>query len=422
MSISDMDRRDFLRATAAAAAAFSAGLAATREQLSADTTSSSEDLLKVGIIGPGQQGRNLMSQAVKVPGLKFTAVCDIFEPNLQKGLGIAGEQAKPFEDYRELLEKADIDAVIIGTPLYLHHEMTIAALDAGKHVFCEKMMSYSMAQGQDMVRKTRETGLVLQIGHQRRYNPTYLHALNLVKKDKVLGRITHIRGAWHRNGDWRRPVPEGRPDLEKHINWRLYKDRSQGLMAELGSHQVDVFNWFLDARPLAVCGMGGSDYWKDGREIADDVEVLYEYPDGVRAVYTSITTNAYDDYYEQIMGDAGTLILTHENKGLLFRESRAEKLTWEEYAHKDDAGGVVLDSQATKPKKKGEGGESESLDMSKESPYYLELHDWARCIREGDEPACNAQVAYESDVACLMANAAFRQRRFIELPPGIFRA
>ncbi len=422
MSASDMDRRDFLKATATAAAAFSAGLAATSEQLRADTGSSSEDLLRVGIIGPGQQGRNLMSQAVKVPGLKFTAVCDVFEPNLQKGLETAGEQAKPFEDYREMLEKADIEAVIIATPLYLHHEMTMAALDAGKHVFCEKMMSYSMAQGQDMVRKTRETGLVLQIGHQRRYNPTYRHALNLVKNDKVLGRITHIRGAWHRNGDWRRPVPEGRPDLEKHINWRLYKERSQGLMAELGSHQVDIFNWFLEAVPLSVCGMGGSDYWKDGREIDDDVEVLYEYPDGVRAVYTSITTNAYDDYYEQIMGDEGTLILTHEDQGLLFRESRAERLTWEEYAHKDDQGGVVLDSQATKPKKRGEGGESEALDMSKESPYYLELHDWARCIREGDEPACNAQVAYESDVACLMANAAIAQRRFVELPPEIFKA
>lgn len=422
MSISDMDRRDFLKATATAAAAFSAGLAATREQLRADTASSSEDLLQVGIIGPGQQGRNLMSQAVKVPGLKFTAVCDVFDPNLEKGLNIAGEQAKPFGDYREMLEKAGVDAVIIAVPLYLHHEMTLAALEAGKHVFCEKMMSYSIKQGREMVRKARDTGLVLQIGHQRRYNPTYLHALNLVKQDKVLGRITHIRGAWHRNGDWRRPVPEGRPDLEKHINWRLYKDRSQGLMAELGSHQVDIFNWFLDALPLAVSGMGGSDYWKDGREIEDDVEILYEYPDGVRAVYTSITTNAYDDYYEQIMGDAGTLILTHENKGLLFRESRAEKLTWEEYAHKDDAGGVVLDSQATKPKKKGEGGESESLDMSKESPYYLELHDWARCIREGDEPTCSAQVAFESDVACLMANASLRQRRFIELPPEIYKA
>lgn len=420
MSIGDMDRRDFLRATTIAAAAFSAGLAATREGLLAQTTGESKDLLKVGMIGPGQQGRNLMGQAVKVPGLKFTAVCDVFQPNLEKGLGIAGEGAKPFEDYRELLEKADIDAVIIAVPLYLHHEMTIAALDAGKHVFCEKMMSYSMVQGQEMVRKARDTGLVLQIGHQRRYNPAYIHALDLIKNEKVLGRITHIRGAWHRNGDWRRPVPD--PKLEKHINWRLYRDRSQGLMAELGSHQVDVFNWFLDALPLAVCGMGGSDYWKDGREIADDVEVLYEYPDGVRAVYTSITTNAYDDYYEQIMGDEGTLILTHENKGLLFRESRAEKLTWEEYAHKDDAGGVVLDSQATKPKKKGEGGESESLDTASESPYYLELHDWARCIREGDVPACNAQVAYESDVACLMANAAIRERRFIELPPGIFRA
>ncbi|MGQ9731347.1 MAG: twin-arginine translocation signal domain-containing protein, partial [Candidatus Zipacnadales bacterium] len=110
MGLSDLSRRGFIRATAAAAAAFSAGLATTREELLAQTEAESKDLLKVGMIGPGTQGRNLMSNAVKVEGVRFTAVCDIFEDNLKRGLEIAGEGAKAFTDYREMLEKADIDA------------------------------------------------------------------------------------------------------------------------------------------------------------------------------------------------------------------------------------------------------------------------------------------------------------------------
>ncbi len=422
MNFSDMSRRNFIKATSAAAAAFSVGLAATREQLYADTIGESKDLLKVGMIGPGTQGRNLMSHAVKVPGLKFTAVCDVFEPNLQKGVGIAGEGVATFSNYEEMLDKADIDAVIIATPLSFHSRMAIDAMDAGNHVFCEKMMSYSIEQGKQMVRKQRDTGLTLQIGHQRRYNPTYLHAINMVQKENVLGNITSVRCLWHRNGDWRRPVPpDTDPKLHRLMNWRLYGEYSQGLMAELCSHQVDIANWFLDAVPTAVSAMGTHGYWTDDREILDDIEALYEYPGGVKMVVSSITQNAYDDYYEQIMGDEGTLVLSHESQGLLFREARAEKLTWQEFAHKDDKGGVVLDSQATKGAggaKKDESGES--IDMSNESPYYLELHDWARCIRENDTPRCNAMAAFESDVACLMANAAQAQRRFIDLPPEIF--
>jgi hypothetical protein len=162
-----INRRDFLRAAGTAAAAFSVGLAATREELLAQTTGESKDLLKVGMIGPGVQGRNVMSNCAKVPGVKFTAVCDIFPDNLQKGLEIAGEGAQSFTDYRALLEKADVDAVMIAVPLNLHCEMTLAALDAGKHVFCEKMMSYSIEQGRQMVRKQRQTGLPPRAEHDR---------------------------------------------------------------------------------------------------------------------------------------------------------------------------------------------------------------------------------------------------------------
>jgi predicted dehydrogenase len=426
MTFTDISRRDFIRATATAAAAFSAGLAASQEELVAQTTpAAGGETVRVGIIGAGSQGRNDLGQALRVPGLKCVAVCDIFEPNLKKGLEMAGPDAKSYTDYRKMLEQPDIDAVMVCTPLNWHARMAVDAMQAGKHVFSEKMMAYSIEEARQMVRTAAETDRLLQVGHQRRYNPTYLHALNLIRKENVLGRITHIRCVWHRNNDWRRPLPPGRKDLETLINWRLYRAASQGLMAELGSHMIDVCNWFLGAVPTAVCGMGGIDYWKDGRETDDNVEVVFEYPDGVKVVFTSVTTNAYDNYYEQIMGDKGTLVLTAETKGLLFQEQRAEKLEWADFAHKEDVGGkggIVLNAQATPGKKPQEGAATSSQDLAKtgENPYYLEMLDFVRCIGESDHPRCCAHVAHESDVACLMANASIHQRRFINLPPDIY--
>jgi predicted dehydrogenase len=350
-------------------------------------------------------------------------VCDIREPNLQLGLKIAGEGAKGYKDYREMLDKENCEAVMIAVPLNMHAPVAIAALEAGKHVFCEKQMAYSIEECKQMVRAQRTAGKLLQIGHQRRYNPTYHHALGLIKEG-VLGEITHIRALWHRNGSWRRSVPKEQPELERLINWRLYRASSAGLMGELGSHQLDVCNWFLDAMPLSVTGFGGIDYWKDGREVYDNVNCVFEYPNGVKVTYTSITTNQYDDYYEQIMGKNGTLILTHEYDGKLFRERVAEQLVWGKLAHTEKVGdkeAIVLDASAT-PSKKGVRGTAEELGAAgqKESPYYLELYDFFRCIREGDKAFCDGVVGLHSAVTCLLANEAMEQRKVIEFKPEHF--
>ncbi len=413
----ELSRREFIKGVGVAAAAFSAALGSTAA--AQEAKAGSDRLIRVGIIGPGNQGRKkLMANAVRIPGVKFTAVCDIQSSNLEAGLEVAGEGAKGYEDYREMLDKEDFEACIIAVPLNMHAPLAIAALQAGKHVFCEKQMGRTIEACKDMLRAQRASGKLLQIGHQRRYNPTYHHALKLMKQG-VLGEITHIRALWHRNGSWRRRVPNDHPELERLINWRLYEESSAGLMGELGSHQLDVCNWFLDSTPLAVTGFGGLDYWKDGREVYDNVNCVFEYPNGVRITYTSITTNAYDDYYEQIMGTEGTLILTHEDEGLLFRERRAEKLLWEKMAHKEEVGGkqaIVLDASAT-PKKKGEArgpGEALGEKGEQEDPYYLELFDFFRCIREGGEIFCDGEVGLRSAATCLLANEAMEKRQVIE--------
>ncbi len=424
MSIHDeeLTRREFLTGVGVAATALSAGfgsMAAAQE-----ATAESARPINVGMVGPGNQGRKLMENAVRVPGLKFTAVCDVYDTNLQKGLAIAGDGVKSYTDYREMLEKADCEAVMIAVPLHVHAPVAIAALQAGKHVFCEKQMAYSVALCRDMLRAQRAAGKLLQIGHQRRYNPTYHHALGMIKEG-ILGEVTHIRALWHRNGSWRRRVPNGEEDRERLINWRLYKDSSAGLMGELGSHQLDVCNWFLDSNPISVSGVGGIDFWKDGREVFDNVMCVFQYPNGVKVAYSSLTTNAFDDYYEQIMGTEGTMILTHENDGKLFRERKAEKLVWEGVAHTEEVGkktAIVLDASAT-PGRKGVRGTAEALgtDGQQESPYYLELFDFFRCIREGDDVFCDGEVGMRSAATCLMANKAMEEQTVVQLTEDLFK-
>src|SRR5690606_16781648 len=148
-------------------------------------------------------GRVLLNAALKIPDIRFKAVCDIWPYNRTYGerlLKKFGHEAQPFEDYREMLSAVpDVDAVIVHTPDLVHAEHTNAALRAGKHVYCEKLMANTVENARSMVLTARETGKLLQIGHQRRSNPRYQHAREKVIEDgKLLGRITNINGQWNR--------------------------------------------------------------------------------------------------------------------------------------------------------------------------------------------------------------------------------
>ncbi len=141
-------------------------------------------------------------------------------------------------------------------------------------------------------------------------------------RDGKIGKITTIECQWNRNANWRRPVPS--PEHERAINWRMYKEYSGGLLAELCSHQLDLTNWVLDAVPLKVMGDGGIDYWKDGRETYDNIHMIYTYPNGVRAKFTCLTSNAKDDYLIKILGDKGTITIDY-TKAWFYPENTGQK-------------------------------------------------------------------------------------------------
>ena len=158
--------------------------------------------IKIAMIGPGNQGRNLLTNCLRVKGVRFVAICDIWPYSQKYASGILRAFNQPvnvYSDYQDMLDKEkDLDAVVIATPDWMHAEQTIACLKAGKHVYCEKEMSNDLSKARDMVLAQRETGKLLQIGHQRRSNPRYWHGDNLINHDHTLGRVTHCYGQWNR--------------------------------------------------------------------------------------------------------------------------------------------------------------------------------------------------------------------------------
>ncbi|MBN2446667.1 MAG: Gfo/Idh/MocA family oxidoreductase, partial [Phycisphaerae bacterium] len=228
-------RREFVTAAAATGAGLMMGMPAWAQEAPAVGKG---DEITIAMIGPGSQGRNLLTKCVKIPGVRFVAICDIWPYNRDYSANILKKYDQPvntYEDYRDMLAKEkNLDAVIIATPDWMHSEHTVGCLKAGKHVYCEKEMSAVVDDARAMIAAQRESGKLLQIGHQRRSNPRYWHALKLIEKDKVLGQITHVYGQWNRAQPYEVGWPKGKEldadtlkrygyeDMDHLCNWRWY--------------------------------------------------------------------------------------------------------------------------------------------------------------------------------------------------------
>jgi predicted dehydrogenase len=451
-------RRDFLSTGAKLGAALLVAPAILRAAEAGATT------LNVGLIGCGAQGRILLNAALKIPGIRFGAVCDIWPYNRNYGANLLkkfGHDPKPFEDYREMLSAVpELDAVIVATPDFMHAEHTNACLQAGKHVYCEKLMANTVENARSMVRTQRETGKLLQIGHQRRSNPRYLHALSkIVHEGRLLGRLTNCSGQWNRavSADlgWpeRHALPEGVlhkygfANMHEFMNWRWFKKYAGGPISDLGAHQIDIFNWFLGANPTSVMASGGADYYTT-HEGYDNVFAIYEFatPAGpVRTQYQVLTTtSAGGGYHEYFMGDEGALKMSENPKYTkLYREARAPE--WDQWVTK----GFV-----TRPGVGEEGGAAPAKPWEKEErpkfvmaaprasvvdvretaalsawnmPVTLDkaihqphLENFFDSIQGKARLNCPAEVAFTSAVTVLKVNEAVAARQTLNFAPQDF--
>ncbi len=258
---------------------------------------------RIGIIGPGSRGQHLMSFLVQNPKVEITAICDVYKPSIDAALKMA-PKAKVYTDYQKLLDDKNVDAVIISTPLNLHYEMAVDAFDADKHVFCEKAIAYSMDETHKIYKKYKQSEKVFFVGQQRMFDPRYIHAMEMVHSGEF-GEISGIRSFWHRNNDWRRPVPAGATD--KQINWRLYRDCSKGTMTELACHQLQIGTWAMREIPEKVMGHGALTFWKEKREVWDNVSCIYVFENGVKMNYDSVLSNKFYGLEEQILCHKGTI-------------------------------------------------------------------------------------------------------------------
>lgn len=345
------DRRSFLQ-TSALALGVTAATPAVSKADAAPVT--------VAVIGTGARGCDLIRALTTIDNVRIVGVCDTYGLHRERGWQYAGPLAQAIDAFEKLLDQTKPQAIIIASPPTTHREMCLAAIERGIAVYCEKTLGANRADALKIAAAVEKHEAVFQVGLQRRANAIYRQAAAMVQTG-MLGRITAIKCQWNRNQDWRRPVPVARqspdfPEYDHQLNWKLYRATSQGLLGELGSHQLDVANWALGTHPKSVIGAGGIDYWKDGREVCDNVSCFYDYevnpspakrgamlPPGVtadpytiRVTYSSLQNNAYEGASELILGTHGTLLLT-DKKGWLYREPVPEEIAWSPRAEQQAA-------------------------------------------------------------------------------------
>ncbi len=311
----DLTRRDFVKAAGAVTA-----VAATVGAPAIQKVRAANDRVQYGIIGTGSRGNYLMKHLKDIDSGQCVAICDIQDDNIKKGLATIGGSPKVFKDYHELLAQKDIEAVFVITPLFVHYPLTHDALEAGKHVFCEKCLVFKPHEVHALrADAAAHPNQVLQTGLQRRSSYFYQTVKQMVDKG-ILGDVHHIHAQWHRNMiNKPSSLWTMKPGGESNINnWRVYRSMSGGLTAELTSHQVDVADWMFGSTPEFVMGLGSLDTLKDGRDVWDNIQLIYKYPKGQKLTYSSVSTSSFCPYFngsraemaEIIMGTDGAIEIT----------------------------------------------------------------------------------------------------------------
>lgn len=317
-----MKRREFVAKSGLA----SVGVLASTSVLGAVSKAEfGKRAINLAVIGTGGRGCGLIPLINKIEGLNVTAVCDVLPFRLEEGLAKTNNTAKPYTDYKELLKDTTIDAVLISTPFSTHYEIAMAAINAGKHVYCEKTLVKGFKQIENLTKKVTSSKLIFQTGHQYHSSRLYTHVVKMLKSGAI-GKIKSFECQWYRKGDWRKPVPT--PKYERAINWRMYKEYSGGMTAELSSHQIDFVGWVLNETPHKIMGTGGIDFWNDGRETFDNTHLIFEYPSGVKAHFKCLTSYIPGGYEIIVIGDKGTVTLTTSKAWInYYRKPKESMLT-----------------------------------------------------------------------------------------------
>jgi predicted dehydrogenase len=396
--------------------------------------------LRLGLIGAGSRGKELVRQFERVPdgqgqgqgSVRVVAACDVYQPRFAELGSIARGPVEPFTDYRKLLERRDLDAVAIATPIYLHREHVVAALDAGFPVYGEKSFGHTVVDSDAILAAVERNKRPFQVGHQYRYATWFRTAVDRIKAGAI-GRVTQVQAFWHRNSSWRRPVPAGPdgrvdPALERLINWRLYRAYSGGLLAELGSHATDFANWVFESMPESVVGSGGIDYYRDGRETHDNVKAMFRYPGGQTFIFSALTSNSHMGFQVLVHGDKGSIMLSQDEAVFMVEKHLADA-----YFKSAAGGGKPARPRARRLRDATDSVTGASYRPGTETPGSPQVaqiwrdrtgphadvtHDACRAfcqtLRDGTPVFADARVGWASATAVALANLAVDQGRRID--------
>ena len=374
-----MNRRAFL-ATAAAGSLLAAS-----------------DRIRIGLIGTGSRCMMLAGFLKAIPGVEIVATCDVYEPRRLEAAALMGPPAQPVLDYREALDRNDIDGVVIATPDHWHTRMALDAVAAGKDVYCEKPVTHTLAEGDLLLAGVESSGRVFASGTQQRSWDHYLLAKQTIESG-LLGQITLVESYWHQNRlalpeeridptrlDWKKwlgPAPEQPFDSLKYSRWRFFWDFGGGSFTDLMTHWIDVIQWVMKSPAPSLVRAYGGKHVATWMECPDTVNAAFEFPNNYSALYY------------------GTLTGSLEGGGILFRGLEAMmKLTRD---------GFVIYREGTFPREFTGMPDPLVVVPSTGDGTGPNLQNWVDCIRSRAQPNAHVRAAVEAARTAHLANESMR--------------
>ncbi len=412
-----MERREFIKRSSIATVGLGLGLSIMScEQKIAAISIPDSERIRIGIIGLGDRGSAIIKVLNELPIFKVIACCDILDFRLKKGKEKIDGTPIGYSDYQEMLKNTELEAVIISTPLNEHYRMAMDALDANVHIMCEKALAHNIEQSKEIKLKAEKNSKLFQISYQYQLNPTFKAIKDIIQNGHC-GKITRIEASWHRNSNWRRSLTF--PDLERQINWRMYREYSGGLMAELGSHQLNMIDNIIGDHPVKVIGTGGIDYWKDGREVFDNVYTIFDYPNGVKASFSSILSNKFEDQTIKFYGDKATIVSNQMNEAFIYPEGDSGK-GWGEGIDGVSGASIkivksAIDKRRITPVE--EGNENCPFESNYLKTTWLLYENFAAAIKGDDKLVMGLKDGYQSAISVHLANMAMREERTVRWLP-----
>ncbi len=372
------------------------------------------DRVRVGMIGVGGRGQELLKQVLEVPNAQLVAIADVYTRRREEAKQMA-PGIQTLDDYRRLLDMRDIDAVIVASPLHIHARHFLDALAAGKDLYAEKTMTWSIPEADQCLAAAKKSNRVIQVGLQHESSGSLADARKWIS-DGIVGKVTQVeswmsRNTPHGKGQWVRQVPadcssqnvdwkaflNGRPDREfdpfKFINWRLYWEFSGGNVTENMIHQVAWIMTALDLpEPSAACMCGGVFSEKDGRQVPDTIIVTLEYPKDTVVTWQSTFSNSHYGLGERLLGSDGTVEHVSGATDMVTGRSREGIRYYPEKVNRPD--GAALTG---------------------ETPNQNHMANWIDCVRTRKTPNATVDIGYRTAIAAHMANMAYRQKQRVTL-------